>query len=374
MFFKSETKKIFGFRLFWIMIAVFLAFNTFLVVTNYRYTGYGIRTVNSYVQSGIKPVDDEYGFCEDFDYAKENAVNEYYDNLSAESLLKLAASFRAYKNSDTVNKIVERNYKKVDKRIQQIMSDGEAEDVYYVGTTFGLHNELYGTVLHLVMTECFLLAILITAYLMNYEEIFHTHQNVYSSKRGRSLVFSKGLAAVSATAFAAVIIIAVTIIIFFYRVPHLWSFLQSSVSSAMATENRAFLKYPFITWIKMSQFQYLLAAIALMIVYTVLASLITFAFSFVSKNAFINSALTAVLYFAFFTVWFGFENSTVLSFVQVFNPSIAMYNLNVWFMEYVFYPMTSYQGYETAVAVTYIALTIIVIIPLWKHFKNRDIS
>lgn len=373
MFFKSEIRKIFRFWLFWIMIAVFLAFNTFLIVTNYRYTGDGIKAVNSYVQSGVKPADDEYGFCDDFDYAKENAIHDYYDNLSAESLLKRAASFRIDKHSDAVNKIVERNYAKVDERIQQIKSDGEAEDVYYVGTTFGLHDALYGTVFHLVMAECLLLAILMTAYLMNYEEIFDTHQNVYSSKRGRSVVFSKNLAAVGATVFATVIIIAVTLIVFFCRVPHLWSFFQSSVSSAMATENRMVI-YPFITWVKMSQFQYLLAAVSLMTVYAVLASLITFALSFVSKNAFINAALTGILYFAFFAAWFGFSNSTVLAFVQVFNPSMAMYNLNGWFMEYVLNFMTSYQGYETAVAFTYIALTMIIIIPLWKRFKRKDIS
>lgn len=124
----------------------------------------------------------------------------------------------------------------------------------------------------------------------------------------------------------------------------------------------------------MSQLEYLLAAASLMIVYAVLASLITFALFFVSKNAFINVALTAILYFAFYTAWFGFSNLTVLSFVQVFNPSMAMYNLQGWFMEYVLNPMTSYQGYETAVAVTYIALTMIVIIPLWKRFKKQDIN
>lgn len=371
MYLKSEIKKIFRFCLFWIILAVFLVFNTFLIVTNFDFTGDGVKTVNSYVRSNVKP-EDEYGFCDDFDYAKENAVHDYYDNLSARSLLKLAASFQADKNSDTVNKIVEKNYEKVDKRIQQIKSDGEAEDVYYVGTTFGLHTELYGTVLYLVLIECLFVAILMTAYLLDYEKIFHTHQNVYSSKRGRSVVFSKCLAAVCTTVFASVVLITVTLIVFFCRVPHLWSFMQSSVSSAMATEKR-FLIYPFITWVKMSQFQYLLAVAALMIVYAALASFITFALSFVSKNAFINSALTAILYFAFFAVWFGFSNATVLSFVQVFNPSMAMYNMKGWFMEFVMNPMTSYPGYETAVAFTYIVLTVIVIIPLWKSFKKRDI-
>lgn len=373
MFFRSEIKKIFRFGLFWIMIAVFLAFNTFLIVTNYQYVGGGVRVVNSYVQSGVKPADDEYGFCDDFDHAKENAVHDHYDNLSAESLLKIADSFQADQKSDAVKKIVEWNYKRVDERIQQIKSDGEAEDLYYVGTTFGMHSELYSTVLGLVMAECVLLAVLMTAYLMNYEELFHTHQNVYCSKRGRKVVFSKSLAAAGAAAFAAVIMIAVTLIVFFCRVPQLWSFLQSSVSSAMATENRM-IKYPFITWVQMSQLEYLLAAVSLMIVYAVLASLITFALFFVSKNAFVNVALTAILYFAFYAGWFGFSNFTLLSFVQVFNPSMAMYNLPGWFMEYVLNPMTSYQGYETAVAVTYIALTMIVIIPLWKRFKKQDIN
>ena len=124
----------------------------------------------------------------------------------------------------------------------------------------------------------------------------------------------------------------------------------------------------------MSQLQYLIATAVLMIVYAALASLITFALSFVSKNAFVNSALSAILYFAFFAVWFGFPNGTILSFVQVFNPAMAMYNLKGWFMEYVLNPQFSYPGYEVAVAFTYITLTAAVIILRWKRAKKKDIN
>lgn len=373
MFFKSEIKKIFRFRLFWIMIAAFSVCNVILATVNVRFAADGVSVINSYVESGVKPAGDEYGFCDGFDDAKEHAVHDYYDDLSARSLLKMAASFQADQNSDLVNKIVEGNYAKVDERIQQIKSDGEAKDVYYVGTMLGLHNTLYGTILFFVMAECLLLAVLMTAYLMNYEELFHTYQNVYCSRRGRVVVFSKGLAAAGATAVATLIVTAVTLAAFFFRVPQLWSFLGSSVSSAMATEHRM-VTYPFITWVKMSQLQYLMAAAALITVYAVLASLITFAVSFVSKNAFINAVLTVILYFFFFTVWFGFPNSTALSFVQVFNPSMAMYNLNGWFMEYALNPMMSYPGYETAVAAVYTVLAALAVIPLWRRFKKEDIS
>ena len=212
-----------------------------------------------------------------------------------------------------------------------------------------------------------------TAYLLNYEEIYVTHQNIYSSKRGRSIIFFKSIASIIATVLVSIIISVVTLFVFFYKIPHLWSFLQSSVSSAMATENRMIV-YPFITWVKMSQLQYLFATLVLMIVYTILASLITFALSFVSKNTFINIILTIIVYFIFFAIWFGFPNETVLSFIQAFNPSIAMYNFKSWFMEFVLSPMTSYQGYETIVTLTYLLLTVIIIIPLWKYFKKKDIA
>lgn len=373
MFFKSEIKKLFRFRLFWIMIAAFLAFNIFIVINNYTWIGNGVQIVNSYVQSGMQPKDDEYGFCANFDDAKENAVHQYYDTLDIKALLKQIDSSSVHKKSSLLNRIIDKNYDKVEKRIEQIKFDGEAENVYYVGTTFSMHDSLY-TMLYTVLFECVAIAILMTAYIMNYEKLFKTYQSIYSSKRGRALVFSKGLAASVSAVFASIILIGATLSVFFSRIPQLQSFLQSSVSSAMATERRGLITYPFITWIKMSQLQYLLVVIVIMLVYTILASLITFVLSFLSKNAFINAALTALTYLAFYTAWFGFPNGTILSMVQVFNPSIAMSAMGNWFMEFVFSQETSYPGYETLVAFAYIALSLLITLPLWEHFKKKDIN
>lgn len=373
MFFRSEIMKIFRFRIFWIMIAACLLFNGFIIISGCSFTGKGTDIINSYVRTGVQPSDDEWDFCGDFDDSKANALHQYYDRLDIKALLKQVGVITG-DNSDAMKQFADKIYDGVEKRIEEIKADGEAEDEYYVGTTFGLHNTLYGTVLHTVLFECAVIATLITAYITNYEEIFHTHQSVYSSKRGRSLVFSKGLAGAAATIAASLILIGVTLLGFFIRVPQLGSFLRSSVSSAMATEPRGILLYPFITWVKMSQLQYLLAVIGLMLAYALVACLITFVFSFLSSNAFLNAAFTALTYLIFFAVWFGFSNGTIFSLVQVFNPSIAMYGMNGWFMEFVLNPMTSYPGYETAVAFIYIVLALVITVPLWKKFKKKDIN
>lgn len=372
MYFKAEIMKIFRFRIFWMIIAACLLFNGFIIISSCDFTGKGTNIVNSYVRFGVQPSDDEWNLCGDFDDAKANAVHQYYDRLDIKALLK-QAGVGIDGQSDAMKLFTDKIYDGVEKRIEEIKMDGEAREEYYVGTTFFLHNTLYGTVLQLVLLECAAIAVLMTAYIMNYEEIFHTHQNVYSSKRGRSLVFSKGLAGAAATVAASMILIGAVLLIFFIQVPQLGSFLQSSVSSAMATEPRGILLYPFITWVKMSQLQYLLAVVGLMFAYALVASLITFVFSFLSSNAFLNAAFTALTYLIFFAVWFGFSNGTIFSLVQVFNPSIAMSSMNGWFMEFVLNPMTSYPGYETAVAFVYIALALVVTIPLWKRFRKKDI-
>lgn len=375
MFFKSEIRKIFRFRIFWIMIAACLLLNGFLVISGCSFTGTGTKIINSYVRSGLQPLEDEWNFCSNFDDAKANAVHQYYDHLDIKALLKRVGTGSVDQGnvSNGLERFADKIYDGVEKRIEEIKTDGEAEQEYYVGTTAQLHNTLYGTVLYLVLLECTGIGILITSYIMNYEEIFHTHQNVYSSKKGRALVFSKGLAGAAATAAASGILIGVTLLVFFIQVPQLGQFWHSSVSSAMATEPRGILLYPFITWVKMSQLQYLLAVIALMLVYTILASLITFVFSFLSPNAFLNMTFTALTYLLFLAVWFGFSNENLFSLVQVFNPSIAMYAMNGWFMEFVMNPMTSYPGYETAVAIVYMVLVLIFTIPLWRRFKKKDI-
>lgn len=374
MLFKNEIRKILRFPLFWIIIAVCTGFNIFLMSAQMYYERVGVKAINAYVTSGEAPSYDQYNLCADYDQVKATAYDTYYQDFD---IWKFKANWEELfveKNSAAAQKVIDRNYEIVAARLDEIKSDGEAYDHYYPGTTFGLHKFLYDDIFSVALFELAVTAVFMTAYLMKYEEFHSTHYSVYTSKSGRAIIFSKALAAATASALAAVIVMTVTVAYFLILIPQSSDFLKSSVSAAMATESRGMTIYPFITWHKMSQRVYLLRASLTVVCYTVLASVVTFVISFFSKNAYVNAVLTAMLYFSFLIAYYTIPSSNLLGFVLAFNPTAGMMSVSDWFMEYVLNPIISYPYYETWVCVGWLLLCALLTLPLWRYFKVKNIE
>lgn len=373
MLFRAELKKIIHFPVFWCMIVALLLLNGWMIFQCFAFSRQGSETINAYLTGDLTGKEDEYGFCEAYESVRENAWKDYYENFDIKKLLYSGQSLRVQKDSDAVTTLVDRIYDMAENRVREIKEDGEGREEYYPGITLNLHNDLYGIIFPLLLMECAGVGILVTAYLMKYEQSHSTASNVYATRTGRRIVFAKGLASAAGTAFTAMLLVGTAVLLFLLYVPQLGTFLDSSVSSAMATEKRGLLVYPFITWMKMSQLTYLLCSSVCVIGYAVLSSLLCFVMSFFSKNAYGNAILTALLYLFWEAQWFGFPTSNLFSFVQTFNPAISMENVISWFMEYVLNPQTSYPGYETLVLFSYLLLSILISIPLWRHFQHKDI-
>ena len=374
MFFRNEIRKVLRFPLFWVMIAACTGFNIFLIADGMSYERIGIQAINEYVRTGNVPSYDEYNVCVNYDEVKESAYDQYYRDFDIMDFKSRVEKTFVDPNSDATQKIIDRNYQKAAARVDEIRQDGEALDSYYPGTTFSLHMYLYENVFMILLFELALISCFMTAYLMKYEEFYDTHQTVYATKVGRGIVFSKAAASAVASALAAVIVIAVSVTCFLIVLPQSWSFLQSSVSAAMATERRGMVQYPFITWERMSQLHYLLRACAVTVGYTVTASLVTFVLSFVSKNAYSNAVLTAMLYFSMFVAPAVLPGSNLFGFVLQFTPTVGMLNVSNWFMEYVFNPYASYPGYAEGVSVGWQLMAVAVTMPLWRYFKRIGIN
>ncbi|MBQ1554567.1 MAG: hypothetical protein IIZ68_03825 [Clostridia bacterium] len=374
MFFRNEIRKVLRFPLFWVMIAACTGFNIFLIADGMSYERIGIQAINEYVRTGNVPSYDEYNVCVNYDEVKESAYDQYYRDFDIMDFKSRVEKTFVDPNSDATQKIIDRNYQKAAARVDEIRQDSEALDSYYPGTTFSLHMYLYENVFMILLFELALISCFMTAYLMKYEEFYDTHQTVYATKVGRGIVFSKAAASAVASALAAVIVIAVSVTCFLIVLPQSWSFLQSSVSAAMATERRGMVQYPFITWERMSQLHYLLRACAVTVGYTVTASLVTFVLSFVSKNAYSNAVLTAMLYFSMFVAAAVLPGSNLFGFVLQFTPTVGMLNVSNWFMEYVFNPYASYPGYAEGVSVGWQLMAVAVTMPLWRYFKRIGIN
>ncbi len=374
MFFRNEIRKVLQFPLFWVMIAFCAGLNIFVIADGMSFERVGIQAVNEYVRTGKVPSYDEYNVCVNYDEVKESAYDQYYKDFDIMAFKADIEKMFVTPHSAAAQRIIDRNYQKAAARVDEIRQDDEAFDRYYPGVTFSLHEMLYDNLFTLILFELAIIACFMTAYLMKYEEFYDTHQNVYATKIGRSIVFSKAAASAVASALAAFIVITVSVICFLIVLPQSWNFLQSSVSAAMATERRGMVTYPFITWERMSQLGYLLRACAVTVGYTVTASLVTFVLSFVSKNAYINAVLTAMLYFALYVAAAVLPGSNLFGFVLQFTPTFGMLNVPNWFMEYVLNPYASYPGYAEGVSVGWQLLAVAVTLPLWRYFKKIGIN
>lgn len=374
MFFKNEIRKILRFPLFWIIIAACTGFNIFLMSGQMYQERVGVKAINAYVMSGEVPSYDKYNICGDYNEVKATAYDTYYQDFDIWKFKAEWEELFVEKNSAAAQKIIDRNYQIVAARLDEIKTDGEAYDNYYPGTTYALHDFLYDNIFTFILFELAVTAVFMTAYLMKYEEFHSTHYSVYTSKSGRAIIFSKALASAAASTLAAVIVITVTVVYFLILIPQSMAFLKSSVSAAMATESRGMVIYPFLTWHKMSQWNYLVRASLLSVGYTVLASVITFVLSFFSKNAYSNAVLTAMLYFSFLIVYYTIPSNNLLGFVLVFTPTAGMFSVSDWFMEYILNPFISYPYYETWVCFGWLLLSALLTLPLWKYFKVKNIE
>ena len=374
MFFRNEIRKVLQFPLFWVMIAFCAGLNIFVIADGMSFERVGIQAVNEYVRTGKVPSYDEYNVCVNYDEVKESAYDQYYKDFDIMAFKADIEKMFVTPHSAAAQRIIDRNYQKAAARVDEIRQDDEAFDRYYPGVTFSLHEMLYDNLFTLILFELAIIACFMTAYLMKYEEFYDTHQNVYATKIGRSIVFSKAAASAVASALAAFIVITVSVICFLIVLPQSWNFLQSSVSAAMATERRGMVQYPFITWERMSQLRYLLRACAVTVGYTVTASLVTFVLSFVSKNAYIDAVLTALLYFALYVAAAVLSGNNLFGFVWQFTPTFGMLNVPNWFMEYVFTPYASYPGYAEGVCVGWQLLAVAATVPLWRYFKRIGIN
>lgn len=371
---KSEIRKIIRFPVFWVLIIASLILNCF-VVCQYSFESRNIKIINEYVKTGAVSKNDDYGVCEQHEEGRKSAYDTYYKDFATSERTARTIKALVVKPDETTQKIIDKNCKKAQQRVEEIKADGEAMEEYYVGDMFSLHYNMYQAILILLLLEILIITILITSYLMKYEENFATSQILYISKKGKGVAKTKCLASVFISGGTAFGIELITYGMFLIRVPQLWDFLNSSVSSAMASEYRSMFTgtYPLITWIKMSQQQYLLCVILLSSLIAMFMSLLTSAVSFVSKNAYINVLLTVLICFAVFTFSIYINTPTVFSYVLVFNPIMVIYLCFDWFMESSTNIFNSYQGYETLVMVIYMIIMSGVTAILYNRFRKKDV-
>ncbi len=172
-------------------------------------------------------------------------------------------------------------------RVVQIKADGEKDTLFFPGTVYEVHGFLYGKLFWAILMESAILGVLAMFFAVNYEFTHGTQNLAYTSWRGRRLPADQFRAALLAGMLVPALLMAVVLPVFFenYHFSNVWG---SFVSSAMNSEVHGMQVLPYVTFRPMTMWQCLWAHIGLMFVVQAVFCLLAFAVSIFCRNSYVG--------------------------------------------------------------------------------------
>ena len=156
-------------------------------------------------------------------------------------------------------------YRLLEPRAAHLAQTGAAMDLYAGPWNDQTHDSfqfLFGTLLRTVLLEAAVLGALSVLYLLGYEDISRTGQQIYSSRTGRRLCRTKVLSGMAAGLALYALLALLTLLPYFA----LWDYSGvwgASVSSQFNYLNDLFYRRPFFTWADFTVARYLAAWLTL---------------------------------------------------------------------------------------------------------------
>lgn len=378
---KHEFKKIISSPIFIVLILIFLAYNT-MIIMNKSYIRNDLKVLNEivaevgyainydmmldfkcYYESQLKEANNllsEKGYSS-YDTISEFLENNYiYDGGDSKfssdevAFLDKVSSVEAYyflssdleqpyenininkiadrelaKSSynDNVNKIIKKNYDEFTTRFQELKANGEHKNLFFHGRTYKMHSFLFKDIFTSIIYEIMILIVLATSFILNYEFESKTALVVYSTKRGRDLTKDKLIVALGSTVLVTTIIIGITLLIYFsvFDYSGLWG---TSVNSFFSQE----YSMPYMTWWSMSIFKYLLLVILVVYTLEIIFCGMTFILSLLIKNTYIVfGSFAAIVGIGILLPVVIPENLDIIIY-SVYTPFTLILNPSWWFM------------------------------------------
>ncbi|NLY45066.1 MAG: hypothetical protein GX053_03630 [Tissierella sp.] len=218
------------------------------------------------------------------------------------------------------------NYEKLGDRLNQLLDNGEHKNMFFIGQIYGMHSLLFKDIFRVVSFEIMILVVLITAYIMNYEFENKTPLMVYSTRRGRNIIWDKLLVAMGSGVIATTLILGITLIAYFclFSYKGLWTV---PISNYFNWED----VFPLISWWDMSFIQYLICSIVLTYICGILFTMITFILSIFTKNSYISFFAFGILFGLILLIPDIMPRSNNLIFLSGFTPFHLVLNPQIWF-------------------------------------------
>jgi hypothetical protein len=168
----------------------------------------------------------------------------------------------ALKLSGTIAEDMRKKYAELQNAVNEKASRGDGLFLYFAGSTYRMHQNLFNAVMFALLTEGILISILTTLFALGYENVNRTEHVIYASKTGRRIAVKKLIAALTAGIGAYLLLAAVTLFIYFTTNDYggVWGSNVSSGFNAIFDIIAGGYR-PFSTWHGFTVLTYLLATV-----------------------------------------------------------------------------------------------------------------
>lgn len=244
-----ECKKLLCNPLFFIVLVTFFLINVLVVQTAYG-SSEDQKSVQKMYQV-LKENKKEEAYA---DYKK--AYGNLYQDLNMLEIMKKKEQMGDYRPTGNYQKFIENNYKKLQKHVDELKVSVASRADYYPGLVYKVHSTLFGKLGKNLLTEVVILALLSVLYLMDYDRVQKTWDQVLVTESGKRVMGLKMAAGIFGAILYSSLLMIVSYGYFVWKLP-LRGLMHVPVSACMVAEARNSMVYPFVTFWNLSIGQYL---------------------------------------------------------------------------------------------------------------------
>lgn len=300
---------------------------------------------------------------ENYNYAIKNMDKAYE---SVDVMKQAEGEIKMYSLTGEVAETVRKQYKKIEKRLNELMKDDEHKNLFFDGSIYKRHTFLFKTIFGWIILEITTLVVLITGYLNSYEFENNTKDIVYSTRRGRKLAFDKLWTSMACSVLVTTILVGATLLVYFNTFSYKGLF-DVSINNYFNWEN----SFPYIAWWKMSFVKYLFSCIFLVYIFELFFTIITFIISTLIKNSYITFFVFAILFgiVVLSPLIIHLDNNII--FLAYMTPYHLVLNPFLWFMGRGAF--TAFEYYEITTVILWTILLLIAVKLCIKIFERQNI-
>ena len=263
-----ELKKLWSVPMFGIFLVLCMGFNTMLVVDDwygYEYVSYVSEVAECIGGQMGRGFDRQLAQMPEHEY-KQKLISEtagaedIYENYDTNEILSIIKEM--YRLNDREEDLLTLKYEGLQETVTILEKEDAALSLAAAGMTHDLLGSLFQMLCRAIITEGWLLAVLMALYLSCSEGLTRTKHLVYSSKAGRGVQKSK-YAASACSAILVYLILAGSGIVLFSLLWDMDTVWGASMSGQFHYRVVGVYRIPFLTWKPFTVKEYLVAMLAL---------------------------------------------------------------------------------------------------------------